>query len=156
MRGQGSVHSSHGPYSLGQSSPPRPWGQWVPGCIPRGPQLCGGRNRPGLPTVPLEGVHGAGESQGLSASTTPAPGLSCTLAPILPRQHSYFYSLQFSVNSPCVCVWREGRQGMGQPEEWEGLEEPTGQWGWQGSRGAPQRAGCPLPPAGLPALCWEA
>lgn len=94
----------HGPYSLGQSSPPRPWGQWVPGCIPRGPQLCSGRNRPGLPTAPLEGARGAGESQGLSASATPAPGLSCALAPILPHQHSYFYSLQFSVNSPCVCV----------------------------------------------------
>lgn len=156
MRGQGSVHSSHGPYSLGQSSPPRPWGQWVPGCIPRGPQLCGGRNRPGLPTAPLEGVHGAGESQGLSASTTPAPGLSCTLAPILPRQHSYFYSLQFSVNSPCVCVWREGGRAWDSQRSGWGSRSPLGSGDGRGAvvplKG--QAAPCPLqaslPSAGRP------
>lgn len=67
----------------------------------------------------------------------------------------FLFPAVFSQQPLCVCV-AGGRQGMGQPEEWEGLKEPTGQWGWQGSRGAPQRAGCPLPPAGLPALCWEA
>lgn len=113
VRGQGSVHSSHGPYSLGQSSPPRPWGQWVPGGTPGVPNAAVAGTGPDTPTAPLEGAHGAGESQGLSTSATPAPGLSCALAPILPRQHSYFYSLQFSVGSPCVCVAGGGGAGNG-------------------------------------------
>lgn len=53
--------------------------------------------------------------------TTPAPGLSCALAPILPHQQQLFLFPAFSVNSP---VGEVG--GMGQQEEREGLRRPKG------------------------------
>lgn len=157
-------HTARGARALSTvATAPTPWGR----ARPRDP---GGSGSPGAPlgvpnsavagtgldtpTAPLEGAHGAGESQGLSISATPAPGLSCALAPILPRQHSYFYSLQFSVGSPCVCVAGGGGAGNGTAR---GVGRAGGaHWATGVAEGpqcpskgrlppAPRRPPCPLP-----------
>lgn len=155
-------HTARGARALSTvATAPTPWGR----ARPRDP---GGSGSPGAPlgvpnsavagtgldtpTAPLEGAHGAGESQGLSISATPAPGLSCALAPILPRQHSYFYSLQFSVGSPCVCVagGGGGRERDGQ-RSGRGWRSPLGNGSGRGASVPLQGQAAPGPPqASLP------
>lgn len=132
---------------MGQSSLLGHREQWVPAGSPRGLQLCSGRNRPGLPRAPSEGAHGAGESQGPSTSTAPTRAFHVLWPPFCLISNGYFYSLQFSVNSPC------GGGGMGQQEEWEGLEDPTGSGGGRGAT-VPLK-GRAAPHQGLPVLCQE-
>ena len=132
---------------MGQSSPLGHREQWVPAGSPRGLQPCSGRNRPGLPRAPSEGAHGAGESQGPSTSTTPAQAFHVLWPPFCLISNSYFYSRQFSVNSPCVCVG--GGRGMGQQGEWEGLEEPTGSGGGRGAAVPLKGRAAPTPRASL-------
>ena len=125
---------------MGQSSPLRPRGQRGPVGRPRGPQL---------PRAPPEGAHGAGESQGPSTSTAPAPAFHVLWPSFCLISNSYFYSLQFSVNSP--------RGGDGAVGGVGGARGAPGQQGWQGSHYAPRRVGCcpscwpPGPPPAAPA-----
>lgn len=100
---------------MGQSSLLGHREQWVPAGSPRGLQLCSGRNRPGLPRAPSEGAHGAGESQGPSTSTAPTRAFHVLWPPFCLISNGYFYSLQFSVNSPCGGGggWGSRRNGRG-------------------------------------------
>lgn len=86
---------------------------------------------------------GLGESQVPSTSTTPAPGLSCALAPLLPRQQQLFLFPEVFSQQPSLGDGAAGGAGGAQ-----GADR-----GVAGSC-APRQAGCPFP-SGLTALRQE-
>lgn len=153
VRGQGSVHSSHSLYSLGQSSPPRPWGQWVPGGTPGGPQLCSGRNRPGHPHSSIGRCSWGWGIPGSLHLCHPSPRPFMRSGPHSASSAQLFlFPAVFSRQPLCVC----GRGGGGGGRERDNQRSGRGDGSGRGAsvplkgQAAPDPVQASLPSAGRP------